>query len=72
MLSHQHNEVHFRNIKAVLHALFEPRPNTVMHLELSPLNHGYGHAQAGDRPTSLARSALKLESRREMRTSEAN
>ncbi len=41
--------------------LFEFRPKLALHLDRSPLNHGYGHAAAGDRPTCLASFALLLE-----------
>ena len=72
MLDYQQTIVLFNKVKSVLYVLYEPRPNLALHLERSPLKHSYGYASAGDRPTCLARFALNLESRREMRTSEAN
>jgi hypothetical protein len=41
--------------------LYEFRPNLALHLKRSLLNHSYGYASAGDRPTCLASFALLLE-----------
>ncbi len=48
-------------VESLRFALFEFRPSLALHLKRSPLNHSYGYASAGDRPTCLVSFALLLE-----------
>jgi hypothetical protein len=60
-LKNKETEVHTHTLPWIRFDLFEFRPNLALHLGRSLLNHSYGYASAGDRPTCLARFGLLLE-----------